>query len=65
MIRIVLFILSSLSLFGIPSDSLKVIEQARSQIKAMGKVDLIALNASGLTFVDSTKDVDYWMATTL
>ena len=58
MIRIVPFILSSLSLFGIPSDSLKVIEQARSQIKAMGKVDLIALNASGLTFVDSTKDVE-------
>jgi len=58
MIRIVLFIFFSVTLLGQSSVSLKVIEQARSQLKVMGKVDLISLHASGLTFFDSSKDVE-------
>ena len=58
MIQTVLFLFFSVTLLGDSSDSLKAIEQARLQLKTMGKVDLIALNASGLTFVDSSKDVE-------
>ena len=58
MIRTVLFLFFSVTLFGDSSDSLKVIDQARSQLKTMGKVDLVALHASGFTFVDSSKDVE-------
>jgi hypothetical protein len=58
MIRTVLFLFFSVTLLGKSSVSLKVIEQARSQLKTMGKVDLIALNARGFTFVDSSKDVE-------
>jgi len=58
MIRTVLFLFFSVTLLGDSSDSLKAIDQARLQLKTMGKVDLIALNASGLTFVDSSKDVE-------
>ena len=56
--RIVLFLFFSVTLLGKSSVSLKVIEQARSQLKTMGKLDLIALSSGGLTFVDSAKDVE-------
>ena len=58
MIRTFLFIFFSVTLWGQSSVSLKVIEQARSQLKVMGKVDLISLHAGGLTFVDSSEDVE-------
>ena len=45
MIRTLLFLFFSVTLLGKSSVSLKVIEQARSQLKTMGKVDLVALNA--------------------
>ena len=58
MIRTVLFLFFSVTLWGKSSVSLKVIEQARSQLKTMGKLDLIALSSGGLTFVDSAEDVE-------
>jgi hypothetical protein len=58
MIRTVLFLFFSVTLWGKSSVSLKVIEQARSQLKTMGKLDPIALSSGGLTFVDSAEDVE-------
>jgi hypothetical protein len=57
MIRTVLLLIFPVTLFGNSSASLKVIEQARSHIKETGLVDTTALYTSGLTFVDSAKDV--------
>ena len=58
MVKIILFIFLSLSLLGNSPDSLKVLDFARSSLKAQGKVDLTALNANGLFFVDSVEDVE-------
>lgn len=61
MVKIALFLIFAASLLGNSPDSLKVVDFARSSLKAQGKVDLTALSANGLFFVDSAEDVEELM----
>lgn len=61
MVKIALFLIFAASLLGNSPDSLKVVDFARSTLKAQGKVDLTALSANGLFFVDSAEDVEELM----
>ncbi len=61
MVKIALFLIFAASLLGTSPDSLKVVDFARSTLKAQGKVDLTALSANGLFFVDSAEDVEELM----
>jgi Mg-chelatase subunit ChlD len=61
MVKIILFIFLSVSLLGNSPGNPKVLDFARSTLKAQGKVDLTALRANGLFFVDSAEDVEELM----
>ncbi|MEK9773904.1 MAG: vWA domain-containing protein [Opitutae bacterium] len=61
MVKIALFLIFTASLLGTSPDSLKVVDFARSTLKAQGKVDLTVLSANGLFFVDSAEDVEELM----